>query len=949
MTQLFNHHPVGHRRVTAVLGPTNTGKTHLAIERMLGHASGMIGFPLRLLARENYDKICRLKGARHVALITGEEKIIPRAPRYYVCTVESMPVDKPVDFLAVDEIQLAADAERGHVFTDRLLHARGMAETMFLGSDVIRPLIRRLVPRAEFISRPRLSELSYVGPKKLTRLPPRSAIVAFSANDVYAIAELLRRQRGGTAVVLGALSPRTRNAQVELYQNGDVDYLVATDAIGMGLNMDVDHVAFARLTKFDGRQVRKLTPMEVGQIAGRAGRFRNDGTFGCGEDVGLLDPRLIERVQEHDYDPLSQLMWRNNELDFRSIEQLSRSLGRRPRMEELVRRGDAEDHLALRALGRHEKVVEVTANADDVRLLWDVCSIPDFRKDFSDRHVELLAEIYLHLMSGEGRLPESWVERMVGRLDRVDGDIDTLVARIAHVRTWTYISHRGAWLANIDKWQERTRGIEDRLSDALHERLAERFVDKRSALLVRGLESGASLSGYVSSDGAVFIEHTPVGVLDGFTFVPDDTARGEDERAVLSAAQRVLKDEIRRRVARLQAAGDDAFAVAQDGALLWEGVHVGRLVAGREPLAPAVQPTDTRLFDSGQGEKIRQRLARFVDSWISARLGMLGRLKQAQASGDAIGGSARGLAFQLLERLGSMPRTDVEATLAHMGCEDRLALKKLGVCIGKVAVWHKDIVKPKARAARVLLWAIHARTPPPQSLPPDGRISVPIDPAQDLQSYAATGFWPVGRLAIRIDIIERMAARLGRRTADTPFATPTELAPMIGGNTADVEAVLRLLGYQPVEQADGSPLWQPPPLKRIGKSRRKCKSGRASQRPSSGTALAATTDKTAAALAADGASVPMSAEEPSVTGSANAATARATTAKTRRQGQPEALTERPERPERPERCQRGEPKTRQEAAPLPVQPIPRRRVLPAGEHPFSGLRVLLADQKWARA
>jgi ATP-dependent RNA helicase SUPV3L1/SUV3 len=947
MTQLFNQHPMGYRRVTVVLGPTNTGKTHLAIERMLGHASGMIGFPLRLLARENYDKICRLKGASQVALITGEEKIIPRAPRYYVCTVESMPVDTPVEFLAVDEIQLAADAERGHVFTDRLLRARGMAETMFLGSDVIRSLIRKMVPRAEFISRPRLSELTYVGPKKLTRLPPRSAIVAFSANEVYAIAELLRRQRGGTAVVLGALSPRTRNAQVELYQNGDVDYLVATDAIGMGLNMDVDHVTFARLTKFDGRQVRKLTAMEVGQIAGRAGRFRNDGTFGCGEDVGVLDPRLIERVQEHDYDPLTELIWRNNELDFRSIEQLLRSLGRRPRMAELVRRGDAEDHQALRALGRHEKVVEVTANTDDVRLLWDVCSIPDFRKDFSDHHVELLAKIYLHLIGGDGRLPESWVERMVGRLDRVDGDIDALVARIAHVRTWTYISHRGAWLTNVDKWQERTRGIEDRLSDALHERLAERFVDKRSALLVRGLESGASLSGYVSHDGTVFIEHTPVGVLDGFTFVPDDTARGEDERAVLSAAQRVLKDEIRRRVARLQTADDDAFTVAQNGALLWEGVHVGRLVAGREPLAPAVQPVDTRLFDSGQGDKIRQRLARFVDSWISAQLGMLERLKQAQASGDTFGGSARGLAFQLLERLGSMLRADVEATLAHMGREDRAALKDLGVRIGKIAVWHKDIVKPKARAARVLLWAIHARTTPPQSLPPDGRISVPIDPAQDLQTYVAIGFWPVGRLAIRIDMIERLAERLGRKTAGALFKTPAELAPVIAGNAADLEAVLRLLGYQPIEQAKGPRLWQSPPVKRIGKSRRKHNSGRTSERQSSATPLAATKEKIAADLTADADSAPVSAKKRDVTGNANPASANAH--RQRQHGVLAVCPERPERPERPKPPQRSEHKIRQTAAPLPVQPLQRCRVPPAGEHPFSGLQILFADQKWARA
>ena len=473
------------RRVVAVLGPTNTGKTYLAIERMLGHRSGMIGFPLRLLARENYDRIAAARGPGSVALITGEEMIVPPNPSYFVCTVEAMPVDRPVAFLAVDEIQLCADAERGHVFTDRLLHARGLEETMVLGAETIAPLIRRLVPRVEFVSRPRFSALSYVGPRKLTRLPPRSAVVAFSATEVYAIAELIRRQRGGTAVVLGALSPRTRNAQVALYQAGDVDYLVATDAVGMGLNMDVDHVAFAGLSKFDGNAPRRLEAHEIAQIAGRAGRHRSDGTFGTTGDIEGLDEEVIEAVENHSFPPLKMLRWRNTDLNFQSPAALLRSLEQRPPRPDLIRVREGCDHLALTTLARDPEITARATDRETVDLLWQVCRIPDFRKVLSDAHTRLLGQIYRHLSTPRGRLPVDWVADHVARLDRYDGEIDALVTRISHIRTWTYISHRPNWLACGGHWQERTRAIEDRLSDALHERLTQRFVDRRSALLVR--------------------------------------------------------------------------------------------------------------------------------------------------------------------------------------------------------------------------------------------------------------------------------------------------------------------------------------------------------------------------------------------------------------------------------------------------------------------------------
>ena len=535
--------PQGRGRITAVLGPTNTGKTYLAIERMLGHASGMMGFPLRLLARENYERVVRSKGRHQVALVTGEEKIVPRGARYFLCTVESMPVDRPVEFLAVDEVQLCADPERGHIFTDRLLHARGMAETMFLGADTVRRLLKALVPEAELVSRPRFSTLSYAGPRKLTRLPPRSAVVAFSASEVYATAEQMRRNRGGTAVVLGALSPRTRNAQVGMFEAGEVDYLVATDAIGMGLNLDLDHVAFARLRKFDGRTPRPLTATEVAQIAGRAGRHMSDGTFGTTGGLGDIEPEIVEAVEAHRFDPVRALNWRSRELDFRDPRLLLKSLEQPPPAPELTRGREADDVRALAALVQDPEILGLAGNPGAVRLLWEVCQIPDFRKILSDEHARLLGRIYRHLMRGEGRLPQDWVARQLSSIDRVDGDIEALMGRIAAVRTWTYIAHRADWLADPGHWQERARAIEDRLSDALHQGLTERFVDRRAAALVRRLQDGGDLIGAVRKGGDVLVEGEFVGHLAGFRFSLDTAVSGEDARPLMAAARRALAGE----------------------------------------------------------------------------------------------------------------------------------------------------------------------------------------------------------------------------------------------------------------------------------------------------------------------------------------------------------------------------------------------------------------------
>ncbi|MGF1608916.1 MAG: helicase-related protein, partial [Kiloniellales bacterium] len=743
-------------RVTAVLGPTNTGKTYLAIERMLGYRSGIIGFPLRLLARENYDRAVAAKGARQVALVTGEEKIVPPNARYFFCTVESMPLDRPVEFLAVDEIQLCADAERGHVFTDRLLHARGAAETMFLGADTIRPVLRRLVPEAETIARPRFSTLTYDGPRKLTRLPPRSAVIAFSAAQVYALAELMRRQRGGTAVVLGALSPRTRNAQVALFDAGEVDYLVATDAIGMGLNLSLDHIAFSQLSKFDGFGPRRLTPAEMAQIAGRAGRHMNDGSFGTTDSLGPMDEALVRAIEEHRFDPLQSIFWRSRDFDFRSPEALLRSLETRPKERVLLRVRGAEDHQALAALSRDPEVARLASHPAAVRLLWDVCQVPDFQKTLTDQHARLLGRIYRFLMAEPHRLPEDWVARQIARIDRTEGDIDALVARIAHVRTWTYIAHRD-WLADPVHWQERSRALEDKLSDALHERLTQRFVDRRAAMLVRRLKAGDQLLAAVRSDGGVLVEGAYVGRLDGFRFQADSSEDSDGTRAVLTAARRALVNEIPRRVRRLEEDDDGSFTLDECGLLAWRGATVARLAAGSSALAPQVELLPSEFLDGAQRERLRQRLADWLARHLRRQLAPLYRALDSELSG-----AARGLAFQLVEALGTLPRSQVTHQITGLSKAERKALAALDIQLGTASVTLPALLKPRPSRLRGLLWAVH-KGADSGSLPDPSAVAFRPEPGaiSDDDLYLALGYRRFARkgerLAVRADALERLA------------------------------------------------------------------------------------------------------------------------------------------------------------------------------------------------
>jgi ATP-dependent RNA helicase SUPV3L1/SUV3 len=794
-------------RVLAVLGPTNTGKTHLAIERMLGHRTGMIGFPLRLLARENYDRVVALKGARAVALITGEEKIVPPHPSYFVCTVEAMPLDLPVDFLAVDEIQLCGDPERGHVFTNRLLHARGSCETMFLGADTIRPLLKRLVPEAEYVSRPRFSTLAYSGPKKITRLPPRSAVVAFAISDVFALAELMRRQRGGTAVVMGALSPRARNAQVGLFQSGEVDYLVATDAIGMGLNMDLDHVAFARLAKFDGRGPRRLAAAEIAQIAGRAGRHMSDGTFGTTAELPGIDEDVVEAVENHRFDPLPRLFWRNARLDYRSVGGLLKSLDEKPRLPGLVPAREADDHLALAALAKLPDIAGVATNPETVRLLWDVCQIPDFRKIMSDTHARFLAQIYRHLTGRSGRLPPDFVASQVNQLDRTDGDIDTLMTRIAHVRTWTYIANRSDWLTDSTGWQERARTIEDHLSDALHDRITQRFVDRRSAFLVKQLSSSRELLASVSRSGDVKVEGHPVGKLDGFRFVPDAVPNTEASKTLLAAANRVLRGEIEARVQELAAADDDEFALSPEGKFLWRGGAVGGLVAGESVIDPLIEVASGHFLDAPFRETIRRRLMSFWGMEKRRRLAPLLRARHAEFDG-----AARGLVYQLCEALGMLPAADVAAQSASLSGADRKALAKLGVRLGTETIYLDGMMKRETASLAALLWAIHHKAVVP--IVPGG-VAASRDHAISDEAYRAIGYRVLGPRILRIDKVEILAAAARRLAREGAFGITPELQSLASASRHDLPAMLTALGYRAVHEEGGVTFHPRPAKKRV--------------------------------------------------------------------------------------------------------------------------------------
>ncbi|MEJ0013893.1 MAG: helicase-related protein [Bauldia sp.] len=820
----------GGRNVVAVLGPTNTGKTHLAIERMLAHASGVIGLPLRLLAREVYNRVVQRVGVEQVALITGEEKIIPPNARFKVCTVEAMPERTDASFLAIDEIQLAGDLERGHVFTDRMLNLRGRDETLLLGAATMRGIIENLLPGVNVVTRPRMSLLTYSGSKKITRLPSRSAVVAFSADEVYAIAELIRRQRGGAAVVLGSLSPRTRNAQVELFQSGDVDFLVATDAIGMGLNLDVDHVAFASDRKFDGYQHRRLSSAELAQIAGRAGRHMRDGTFGVTGRAEPFEDALVESLESHRFDAVKVVQWRNRDLDFSSLAALKASLDVAPQRQGLTKAPPSVDVDALDRVVRDVTIADMAVGRDRVAMLWDICQIPDYRKIAPANHAELVSTLFTFMVK-EGAISDSWFESQVAFADRTDGDIDTLANRIAHIRTWTFAANRPNWLRDPHHWQERTRAIEDRLSDALHERLTARFVDRRTSVLMRRLKENAMLEAEITTTGDVMVEGQHVGNLDGFRFAPDPNATdGPEAKALRAAAQKALAGEIANRADKVATANNGDLVLAGDGALRWQGAIIAKLTEGDDALKPRLILLADEALPAPQRERVQAR----IDLWIANHIETLLKPLVDLRNAETLPAPARGIAFRLSENLGVIERSDIADEVKALDQETRAGLRNLGVRFGAYHIYVPALLKPAPSALLATLWALKnggldvAGLPELSRLAASGRTSVPVDTAITRPLYRVVGYKVAGNRAVRIDILERLADLIRpliawRPTTEQPepppgaihgygFTATVSMTSLLGCSGEDFASVLRSLGYrverkpvQPKPAAEAAP------------------------------------------------------------------------------------------------------------------------------------------------
>ncbi|MEL6508918.1 MAG: helicase-related protein [Pseudomonadota bacterium] len=777
-------------RITAVLGPTNTGKTHYAIERMLGHRTGIIGLPLRLLAREVYDKIVAVRGPSVVALVTGEERIVPERAQYWVCTVEAMPEGMGCDFLAIDEVQLCADPERGHIFTDRLLRARGLHETVFLGADTMRPAIAELVPKAQFVRRERFSQLTYTGPKKISRMAGRSAIVGFSVENVYAIAELLRRQKGGAAVVMGALSPRTRNAQVEMYQNGDVDYLVATDAIGMGLNLDINHVAFSSTTKFDGRRMRPLQPNELAQIAGRAGRHMNHGTFGVTGEAGPLHDEVVNAITEHRFLPVRKLQWRNAVLQFGSVGRLIGSLEEQTKDDWLTRVRDSDDLIALKSLAEDAEVATRASDPQSVKLLWDVCRVPDFRGISHAEHSSLLTTLFNDLHE-YGQVSADWFARQVKRIDRVEGDIDTLSKRLAYIRTWTYVAQRKDWLDDVNHWREATRAVEDRLSDALHGALTQRFVDRRTSVLLRRLKQKEGLVANINDKGEVTVEDQFVGRLEGFRFKQDASATPDEAKTLRAASVQALAPEFHLRADRFYNAPDTEIDYTEQGGLMWGEHAVGKLVAGSDVMKPTVQAFVDDEAGADVAQKVQRRLQHFIDRKIALLFEPLLNLSRD----EALSGLARGFAFQMVEALGVIPRDQVADDVKALDQDARGALRKHGIRFGQFTIFMPLLLKPAPTRLRLVLWSLAKGLQEFPESPPPGLVTIPTVKDAPEGAFTMSGYRAAGERAIRIDMLERLADMLRACDSRGGFEATADMLSISGTTLEQFAGLMEGLGY----------------------------------------------------------------------------------------------------------------------------------------------------------
>ncbi len=739
-------------KITAVLGPTNTGKTHLAIETMLSFDSGMIGFPLRLLAREVYDKVINKVGQNKVALITGEEKIIPKDPKYFLCTVESMPIDKSLDFVGVDEIQMCADHERGHIFTDRLLNLRGNKLTMLMGSNTIKNIISKLNDDIEFINRNRLSKLTYTGHKKISRINRKTAIIAFSSEEVYAIAELIRRQKGGAAIVMGSLSPKTRNAQVELYQSGDVDFLVATDAIGMGINMDLDNIYFSNLRKFDGKKLRKLNLSEIGQIAGRAGRYLNDGSFGITGDCKEINAEQVDLLENHKFEEIRTLFWRNSNLNFNNPYSLIKSLEERPQKEWLRKIHECEDEKALKYFLRDKNLENVNFDSKTLNLLWECCQIPDFVKKTYGNHYDVIENVFKFLSSEKGKITDEYMRLQLMKLDKLDGNVDSLSNRIANVRTWSYVSNKNNWIENQDYWIEKTKLLEDRLSDRLHEELTKTFIDKRASILARGLKQDMEFKTEILENNDVIIDNQFIGKINGLKLELDlkKGALETDIKSLKKAARQTVGPELERRVQNIIDTG--LIELNNDFKVYWNSFAIAKLSPGNDYLSPNFELIVDDILEQDQRQKLDSFIKKWLKNKIETVLQSLIDLKNLKDKHSSI----KALAYQLYENNGVLIRDNVSEYLKNLGQSERKILRELGVKFGRYHVFLHRLIKPEPVTIRTLLWKNYHQKYFKLNPPTFGLNFIEDKDKREKNFMLLCGFEKFDNFFVRIDILERL-------------------------------------------------------------------------------------------------------------------------------------------------------------------------------------------------
>ena len=780
-------------RITAVLGPTNTGKTHLAVETMLEYESGIIGFPLRLLAREIFDKCVKKVGLDKVALITGEEKIIPKLPKYYICTVESMPKDMIVDFVAVDEIQMCTDHERGHIFTDRLLNARGEKLTMFLGSHTMKSIISSIIDKVEFVSRDRYSKLTYSGYKKISRLNPKTALIAFSIDEVYAIAELVRRQMGGAAVIMGSLSPKTRNSQVELYQSGDANFLVATDAIGMGINMDINNISFSSLKKFDGKKTRKLSLSEISQIAGRAGRHINDGTFGITGECKQLSPDEIEKLENHELSKVNLLFWRNSEINFDSIDNLITSLEKKTNNEFLKRINDCEDEKVLKFLLKNNSDFRNNHSKDFVKTLWECCQIPDFSKKNYGNHVEVVKKVFEFLTSKSGMVTNDFMKKQLEYLDRYDGNIDTIANRISNVRTWSYVANKRGWAKNSDYWIERTKYIEDKLSDKLHEELTKSFIDRRISVLSRSLKQDIVLGTEIKNENDVIIDGQYMGQLKGLKLNLDlkSGSLKTDIKSLKKAARQAIAPELMRRANKI--IKSEEFRLDEDHKIYWMDNPIAYIIKGKNYLNPKLELIVDEAIDLESRKKLKINLEKKLYALISTELSDLVNLSKSTFKNNY----ARALCYQLFEKNGVMKREEINKMILSVSKEDRLNLRKSGVKIGRYHIFLPKMLKPSAVDLRVKLWKLYFSQDKKYIIPKSGLNFLKNESNTNNKFLLICGFENFGRFYVRVDILERLFLKIIENTKNNTFKIDSNMINLIGCSKENFYTLLKLMHYIP--------------------------------------------------------------------------------------------------------------------------------------------------------